>query len=105
MVCEGKNIRRDGKRRFVYLWICVFTNKITAREMWGGTEREVFVAKKMNWKNTFGTFWGGNGTENMARRFVTTTVNSSFNSSVLMYKFFIFSKKKKREAKLIYVLN
>ena len=29
-VCEGKNIRRDGKRRFVYLFICVFTNKITA---------------------------------------------------------------------------
>ena len=30
MVCEGKNIRRDGKRRFVYLCIFVFTNKITA---------------------------------------------------------------------------
>jgi hypothetical protein len=29
-VCEGKNIRRDGKRRFVYLFICVFNNKITA---------------------------------------------------------------------------
>jgi hypothetical protein len=29
-VCKGNNIRRDGKRRFVYLCICVFTNKITA---------------------------------------------------------------------------
>jgi hypothetical protein len=29
-VCEGKNIRRDGKRSFVYLCIGVFTNKITA---------------------------------------------------------------------------
>ena len=30
-VCEGKNIRRDGKRIFVYLCIFgVFTNKITA---------------------------------------------------------------------------
>jgi hypothetical protein len=29
-VCEGKNIRRDGKRSFVNLFICVFNNKITA---------------------------------------------------------------------------
>jgi hypothetical protein len=30
-VCEGKNIRRDGKRRFANLCIFfVFTNKITA---------------------------------------------------------------------------
>jgi hypothetical protein len=29
-VLKKKNIRRDGKRRFVNLHICVFTNKITA---------------------------------------------------------------------------
>jgi hypothetical protein len=32
-VCEGKNIRRDGKRSFVYLCIGVFTNKITALDL------------------------------------------------------------------------
>jgi hypothetical protein len=37
-VCEGKNIRRDGTRRFVYLCICVFTNKITALKK---REREI----------------------------------------------------------------
>jgi hypothetical protein len=56
-------------------------------------------------RNTFGTFLGGNGTENTPDVFRHDNCEQFFEqlSRYLSSIFFIFSQKKKREAKLINV--
>jgi len=52
-------------------------------------------------RNTFGTFLGGNGTENTPDVFRHDNCEQFFES--LKFYLFHFLTKKKREAKLIYV--
>ena len=49
-MCEGKNIRRDGKRSFVNLFICVFNNKITAlaKHYLGLAQNNLIIQSKMS---------------------------------------------------------
>ena len=70
----------------------------------GWPVKEVLLAPGAG-RNTFGTFLGGNGTENTPDVFRHNNCEQFFEqlSRYLSSVFFIFSQKKKREAKLIYV--